>query len=318
MKQRLDEPGIVDFAPDARYLNADTQIFNIRNRAGAAAFYRKNSPQILFAAAQLIANLHAQGKRSLVVAKKKFAATAATDLERHLVTLTGRSYRVVCNASASEIADPLVVPLITYGSQGINLYEDDFYAAIALCSFNARQNVVDDRLNDDRMPDEQVKVDFHFARGYRRARPTGYFDRRQGYGSLADAYQHHLEMSRAEQALGRVRFIAKSRLVVFFQMGKMRYPAHEFTTLQAFRDHFGLLTSREWQRRFGVARIATLLAQGATTAQIIRATGMPRRTVARHLAVLRCATNAVPISSDKASWHTLQAPGTSPAGEGQG
>ncbi len=280
-RQRLNNNDLQEVFPGVRFLNETTRVFNLRSGLGAAVNFDKNAPQILFAVAQLIFQLAAAGKRSIVVSKKRLAARSAQGLERYLREVTSLPYRVVLNAAGDELTDSLVVPLITYGSVGTNAYEG-FDAAIALNSYNARPDVLDERLNDAHRPSEEVRVDVDTRGGRRRARAKGYFPRLQGFDQLAQEYQAHLEAGVAVQALGRVRFATRPRLAIFFQSGDVPYPLeNEFRSLEQLRLHFGLSTRREWLATGLAAKAKVLAARGLTRAQVAKELGVSERTVTR-------------------------------------
>lgn len=280
-RQRLKDDGLREVFPGTRFLNEGTRVFNLRSGLGAAVNFEKNAPQILFAVAQLIVGLATENKRAVVVSRKRFAQSAAAALERYLRELSAKPYRAVVNPTAADIADALVVPVISYGSVGTNAYED-FDAALAINSYNARPDVLDQRLNDTHRPAEEVRVGVDTTAGRRKARARGYFPRLQGFDGLAQGYQAHLEAGVAVQALGRVRFATRPRLVLFFQSGGVPYPLErEFTSLQQLRDHFGLASHRQWTAHGTAERARALAAGGMTRHQVAAALGVSERTISR-------------------------------------
>jgi len=283
VRHRLDDPDLRVFCSVVRFLHEDTRIFNIRSSLGAACHFQKNAPQILFAVAQLVLDLAREGKRSLIISKKRFAGEVCLKLEQYLAELSGKAYRVVHDPGQEDLGDELVVPLLHYGVQGLNTFQD-FHAAIAVNSYNARTDVLRDRLNDLYPPGKQVPFELMSVAGRRVARVVGHQHRKKGFDRLAAAYQDHLETGWAEQALGRVRFATRPRLVVFFQNGPLRYPlTEEFRSLAGLREHFGLLSRREWERRGVSAEVRALRQQGMTHAQIAEEVGRSVRTVRRIL-----------------------------------
>ncbi|HEY3353784.1 MAG TPA: hypothetical protein VGQ83_11085, partial [Polyangia bacterium] len=154
-RHRLDEPGLQQFCSGVTFANVNSEVYNIRAGLGAACHFRKNSPQILFTVAQLVDKLAAENKRAVIITKKKFALEVAALLQNYLREITGKKYRVMANAAAKKITDPLIVPVITYGVQGVNVYEN-FDAALAVNSYNAREDVLTAYVNDGHRPDEQV------------------------------------------------------------------------------------------------------------------------------------------------------------------
>jgi len=168
VRHRLDTPGLEVLNAGDRFLHEGTQFYNLRASLGAARNFLKNAPQISFCYAQLIEKLAAKGQRALCIIKKCFARHAASLLQRDLRELTGKLFRVVVNPEREEVADPLVVPIINFGTQGLNCYSD-FFAAFCLSSFYTREDVIDQRLNEAHAPGEEVPLTFSFEGGRRHA-----------------------------------------------------------------------------------------------------------------------------------------------------
>jgi hypothetical protein len=109
-----------------------------------------------------------------------------------------------------------------------------------------------------------VRVEFVLNDGKRVATASDYGQQLRGFAALARDYQHQHETAIAEQALGRVRFAVRPRLVVFFQRGPLRYPlTRDFPTMESFRRHFGLVTRREWKKARRARCVAELTASGS-------------------------------------------------------
>ena len=289
-RHRLGEPPLEAYRPDFVFLHEGTTICNLRSFLGSQHNFTKNAPQILFTLAQLIAKLAAEGKRTLVVSKKRLAADAARMLTGYLRELTGERYRVVKAPPPRTLTDRLVVPLISYGAQGVNTYQD-FDAALALNGFYAREDVIQERLNEVELPEFAVGLEMAFGTKGRTLLPKGYWNWRSGARPLAAAYQQHLESSWVEQALGRVRYAVKPRLVLFFQATPLSCPVDmEFRTLDALRQHFGLLTRRQWEVARFEYEVRELRLKGLKTGVIAKALSRHPSTVRRALARLRKAS----------------------------
>lgn len=283
VRHRFAEPRIEQFAQDVRLLHQDTRVYNINSTIGSASYHEKNAPQILYAAAQFIVKLAAEGKRVVVVTKKRFVGLDSAGLEKHLGALSGQPYRVIHNAKNEDIPDPMTIPLVTYGAQGINTYEH-FDAVIALCSYNAREDVIAEHVNDVHTPSEQVSVARVIEGDETRFGALGYWARRQGFDELARSYQHQHEAAVAEQALGRVRFTIHPRLVVFMQRSHPRFPlVAEFQNLEEFRAHFGLSTQRTQHALDRREEIVVLHRAGISAREIAQRLGIDKSTVCRHL-----------------------------------
>lgn len=287
VRHRLGAPEIEEYSPGLRFLHEGTRVFNIDSAVGTAGNFSTHRAQILFAFAQLIVRLNREGKRSLVVVKKSFAAVCCEELQAYLHELGWRDARVVRDPTVQQVARPEVVPLITYGTRGLNRYEH-FDAAFALCGYHARPEVLEEFLNDVYGPDERVRIGFVRTNGKRVATATDYGQQLRGFTALAQDYQHQHETAIAEQALGRVRFAVHPRLAIFFQRGPLRYPLErEFPTLESFRRHFDLVTRREMHRAEQIRCVRELTAAGKSAAKTARQLGLSERQVYRLRAAAR-------------------------------
>ncbi|TAK25731.1 MAG: helix-turn-helix domain-containing protein [Myxococcaceae bacterium] len=280
-RRHLGLPDLVEYAPGIRFLHEGSEVFNLRSRLGAARNFSKNAPQILACFAELIAGRVASGFRCVAVTKKEFVESAGPALEAHLRRLSGRPFRVVHLPDRETCEDPYVVPLLHYGVRGVNTYEG-FDTAVALNSYNARAEVLEELLNDPHRPGDDVRVEMTVRDGTRVAHTPSYWDQRQGFVPLAADYQQLVETVWAEQTLGRVRFSVRPRLVVFFQMGPVRFPAREFTTLRQLRQHFGLTTDRARAASQRRGAIQAMTSTGASVGEIAARLGVHPRTVFRH------------------------------------
>jgi DNA-binding phage protein len=262
-------------------------VFNLRAAAGNATYFEKNQDRILYLGAEFIAAQAGLRRRTLTVIKKTFASNASVRLQTYLRDLTGQAYRVIVNPPVEELSDPLVVPMLTYGINGVNIYQD-FDCALALSAYHARNDVLTQRMNDGRRPEHHVKLSIASIDGRRQGVAVGYEDRALGFDSLADAFLHQLETAVAEQCLARVRFTVRPRIVVFFGDRPPRFPlTREFCSLEAFRGYFGLKDKRTRSIDKHHRAIHTAYAAGATAEEIMRRTGMSRATVYRRLRELR-------------------------------
>lgn len=283
-RHRLAEPHIQEFCPGTEVLHEESKIYNLRSPIGAARNFRAHVSQITYAAAQLMLRLADQGKKTLLVVKKRFADETASAVERDLRELSGRRYRVIVNPhSAGEINGPLVVPLINFGVIGVNLYEH-FDAAIALSSYNASPGVLSAMVNELHPPGEAVPVIFAPHKGRRVATTVGSVHQAQGFGDLARSFQAHLEDGVAKQALARVRYTIYPRLVIFMQSGDIGLPLEqEFTSLEALRQYFGLQTRRAARLQCLTDQVKRLRRAEMSPAQIAEELGIDIRTVYRRL-----------------------------------
>ncbi|MCU0293350.1 MAG: helix-turn-helix domain-containing protein [Thermoanaerobaculaceae bacterium] len=296
-RHRLGEPGLQELYPGVQVLHEGTQIYNLRSSIGAATYFHTHAKQISYAVAQLVAKYQAEGKRTLLVVKKRLARKAAALLEHDLRELTRQRFRVRINPRGpADIARPLTVPLITFGVVGVNLYEG-FDVAIAVSSYNASPDVLADLMNELHAPGEEVRTELVARAGRRVATVVGYAHRGQAFDQLARAYQHHIEAGVVTQAMARVRYTIHPRTVIFMQGADLGLPlTAEFTSLEGLRQHFGLMSRRESEVRRGHEQVAAMVQAGMTRGQIAVALGISKRTVYRRLGVTRSIENT-PIHS---------------------
>ncbi len=282
-RHRLDDQRLEEFCHAEPFVHEGTRFYNLRTSHGMRCYFSRNAPQVVFLFAQLIAQQAAMAKRSIAVTKKCFAVMVAFMLQADLRELTGKTFRVLVNPSPDEINDPLIVPLITYGIEGVNAYSG-FDAAFAITGFYAREDALEERLNDAHAPGEDVPVVLVAEGGRRRLRALRHWDRRAGFDPLVESYQRQYEDNVVLQALGRVRFVTQPRLVIAFQVNTPDVPTTKvFRRLDDLRRHFGLSTRRSWVAVKTRNQVKRLADSGLTAAEIVDQTGLPRSTVYRVL-----------------------------------
>jgi hypothetical protein len=98
---------------------------------------------------------------------------------------------------------------------------------------------------------------------------------------VARDYHRQLESNVVIQAVGRVRFATRPREVVTFQCSDLPgvILTREFSSLREVREHFGLLTGSEFDRRRQAEEVRRLKAGGLTVAAIAERLGISVRTV---------------------------------------
>jgi hypothetical protein len=281
VRYRLGEDLASPFA-GYRFSNSGTRWFNLASPIGTRRYFPRHAPQVLDFFAELTARRAAAGKRVLLVARKCFVGFCAAGLSARLAGL-GADLRVVtADWSAAALADPRVVPLISYGMVGTNSFEH-FDCAFCLTGYYVDAAAVDQCLQDLTRPDLRLPIRVETV-GDPRRRRAGVADPAHRDYDVARLAQPALEFKEhgvVVQAVGRVRPFTRPREVVTFQMADLpgvRYDA-EFRTLAEARRHFGVATGRARRTAARAARVASLRAAGHSQAEVALMLGVTERTV---------------------------------------
>ena len=145
--------------------------FNLASPIGSRRYFARHAPQVLDFFAPLVARRAAEGKRVLLVVKKQFTALCAAALAERFAAL-GADLRVVTEGwTEGLLHDPRVVPLITYGMIGTNLFEH-FDAVYCLSGFYVHEGVVDQCLQDVIRQDLRLPIRIETVGNPRRRRAT--------------------------------------------------------------------------------------------------------------------------------------------------
>jgi len=265
-----------------RFSHPGTRWYNLASPIGSRRYFPRHVPQILDFFAALTVRQTAAGKRVLLVAKKCFVSTCAGELESRFAGL-GADLRIVTEDwSESALADPRVVPLISYGMIGTNLFEP-FDCAYCLTSYNVDEHVINQCLQDLTRSDLRLPIRIETV-GDPKRRRAGVADpahRDYDIARLAQPAFEFKEHGVVVQAVGRVRPFTRPREVITFQMGALpgvHYDA-EFRTLDEARRAFGVASHRERQVEDRASRIAGLRRDGVTQADVAAILGISERTV---------------------------------------
>jgi hypothetical protein len=230
----------------------------------------------------LVAQQAAEGRRVLVIARKRFIPTCAAGLTERFIELGADLHAQTEGWTTESLQDRRVVPLIGYGTIGTNLFED-FDAAYCLTGFYVNEPIVNQCLQDLVRRDLEVPITIETV-GIPRRRRARVVDPEHRYYDIARLVQPALEFQEANvvvQAIGRVRPFGRPREIITFQMGELpgvTYDA-EFTTLGAARQHFGIPGRRERRKVDRATAIADLRGRGYTQAETARRLGISERTV---------------------------------------
>ena len=181
-----------------------------------------------------------------------------------------------------SLRDSHVIPLISFGMIGTNLFED-FDAAYCLTGYYVNESIVDQCVQDLVRRDLQVPITIETV-GVPKRRRARVVDPDHRYYDVAGLVQPALEFREANvvvQAVGRVRPFSRPREVIAFQMGELpgvTYDA-EFATLGEARRFFGIPSGLERRTIARAAQIAALRREGYTQVEIARNLGISERTV---------------------------------------
>jgi hypothetical protein len=265
-----------------RFSNPGTRWYNLASPLGSRKYFARHAPQILDFFAGLVVRRAAAGKRVLLVAKKALVELCARGLAERFARACGGLRVITSGWSAGLLADPSVVPVITYGLIGVNLFEH-FDAAYCLTAYYVNEPVVNACLQDVTRWDLRLPIEIT-TQGHPRRRLARVIDPDHRYYDVAPLVQPALEFQEHNvvvQAVGRVRPFTRPREVITFQMAELpgvTYDA-EFSTLAQAREFFAVTSRREQKRADLAARIAALRCQGVSQAETAVRLGVSERTV---------------------------------------
>src|SRR5439155_15902994 len=109
--------------------------------------FPRNHPQILDMFGQLLLCNIARGKLTLLIARKRFRGLCADYLTRRLAGWGQAVTIIPSDGRRPEHVAPTVVPLIHYGVNGVNTFEE-YDAAFCLCSYYVDEGVLRDGIAD--------------------------------------------------------------------------------------------------------------------------------------------------------------------------
>ena len=170
---------------------------------------------------------------------------------------------------ATDLAAPDVVPLITFGLIGTNLFEH-FDCAYCLTGFYVNAEIVDTILQDVLASDGHIPIAIR-TEGSPRRRHARVADPRQriyDVDRLAQLALDQQEMDVVLQAVGRVRPYTRPREIMLFQCAghpQLDYD-REFASIAEAREFFALPTRRERERDRNADRVRAARQAGMTPA----------------------------------------------------
>ena len=263
-----------------------TRWYNIASRLGMRAHFPGNADQILDFFASLVSRRLSEGRRPLLIAKKCFAEFCSRTLTCTLAEIHPTPVRIVTNDwDATDLAAPDVVPLITFGLIGTNLFEH-FDGAYCITGFYVNPEIVDTILQDVLASDGHLPIAIT-TEGSPRRRHARVADLRQriyDVDRLAQLALDQQEMDVVLQAVGRVRPYTRPREIMLFQCAghpQLDYD-REFASIAEAREFFALPTRREWERDRNADRVRAARQAGMTQRAAAAALQLGRSTIQRY------------------------------------
>lgn len=293
LAHRLDLPEVAAPLAGVKIGHTGTRLFNLRMRSGMAAYYMKNSPQLLDFHAALIARNIAEGRTTVVVVRKRFVTACVKGLQERL----GASVRFApAPYDDLGLPAPRTIPVVTYGAMGFNDLAG-YECCICLTGFYVSLEALDAALQGAVAPRWRIPLSINVGTdGARRVRCDDAGFRNDSYLALADACLRKAELEPALQAAARVRFNVKPREVWFFAMHDVAraagMPVRDLSTLADAYQAVGLVRPRVAARAARVAELRALMDDGLSLRKAAAALGIPRQTASRWLAAA-CPTSPI-------------------------
>ncbi len=290
-RYRLDpdhvRPTLVSPFADYRFQHAATKWFNLNSLIGTAGFFPHNAPQILdFFAHKIACNIRA-GKRTLLIARKKFRSLCRDYLRKRLNEMGVGPVRIVTGDwDKHNLQDPRTLPLITYGVVGLNRFEH-LEAAYCLTSFYTNPVAVTESVHDLDASTEQYPITIHFVgRPRRREARINLPDSRETIlPRIAQEVLNQKEADVIVQAVGRVRPFTRPREIITFHASDLPGVDYtlQFESLEQARNYFGIPTAREAGLASRIETALRLQALGRTQEQIAQEMDVSLSSVKRYL-----------------------------------
>ncbi len=268
--------------PPTPLVHPGSELFVIRSTEGSARHFPANAGRIVHLGSRLAMRLREECRHTIFVTRKRFLADVTALLEEEFAArgITAQLVTTDFDQVVGREAD--FVPVVTYGSTGINALSA-YDAAICLNAYNVRPDVLGSVVSTMALPGEALSTRVVELAGRRRAVPLGRDGRRAEVRALVDHVHWLLEGAVAEQAAGRVRYTVRPRLVLFFQRGPLSVPATDLGTVAGAMAHFDIPRHRDEQVQRTREIVQAARASGAATiSEAARVTGYSRRTVRRY------------------------------------
>ena len=135
-----------------------TRWYNIASRLGMRTHFPGNANQVLDFFAGLVSRRLDEGRRPLLIAKKRFVPLCTAELRRRLGEYHPSPIEIVTGDwDTIDLMRPDVIPLINFGTIGTNLFEG-FDCAYCLTGFYVNAEIVDQILQDILASDGHIPI----------------------------------------------------------------------------------------------------------------------------------------------------------------
>ena len=269
-----------------RFGHPGTRWYNIASRLGMRAHFPGNADQVLDFFAGLVSRRLGEGRRPLLIAKKRFVGLCAAGLRRRLGEYHPSPVEIVTGDwDTVDLMRPDVIPLINFGLIGTNLFEC-FDCAYCLTGFYVNPEIVDTILQDVLASDGYLPIAIT-TEGSPRRRRARVADPRQRIYDVDRLAQYALDQQELDvvlQAVGRVRPYTRPREVITFQCAahpQLDYD-REFDSIEEARRFFEIPTRRERERDWNADRVRAAQQAGMTQREAAAALQLGRSTVKRY------------------------------------
>jgi hypothetical protein len=290
-RYRLDpdhrRPGLLSPLENHRFESPRTRWYNIASVEGAEKYFPRNARTLLNFFAEKIARNILAGRRTLLVARKKFRELCASYLTRRLSELeVGPVHIITGDWDRADLGDPRTLPLISYGITGVNLFEG-FDCAYCLTSYYANVAAVAETVQDFDASSERfpLRIEIEGDPRRRRARLELPDDRATVLPRVAQWVLEQKEANVVVQAVGRVRPFTRPREVITFQCDQL--PGVQYTWqcrgVSEARRFFRIETRRRSLADVRSVKARRLKALRLTNTRIAEEIGVSLSTVRRYL-----------------------------------
>lgn len=266
----------------------ESKWYNIASKIGMLSYFNKNSDQVVEFITQLVLRRQAEGKKVLLVCRKKFRDMCRQKIGQRISTANGGLSVAFAEdwLQLSPSDKGTAIPLLHYGMIGVNSFSD-FDAAYCVTGYYVPEDVVQGLFQEMYPSTRQIPIKI-VTDGAPLRRKVVPEDPGDGiYSEFLRLGQHALEQEElgvVVQAVGRVRPFTKPREVITFQCGQVPgvdYEA-EFNNLDEARRYFGIQKERERKLLDLKSKILSFKNAGCTQVATAETLKISERTVIRH------------------------------------
>lgn len=267
-------------------VSSGSKFYNIASRSGMASYFPGNSSQIYDFVADLLTLRISEGKRMVLLSRKKFIQESASEIQKRLKANGLKNYTVI-DPKDKRFAPGKTkqIPIIHYGMIGVNRFED-YDGICCINGFYINEDILNGVLQDIQATDFHIPIMIR-TNGIPLRRKAGAIS---GEDQIFDTHRmaqivlDDLEMGGVLQAIGRVRPFTKPREVITFQCAELpgyKYDA-EFRSITEARQFFGFKNRREKAKNESHRKVQECKQKGMTKTAAAKETGLSLRTVGRH------------------------------------